>query len=70
MFLSTYFYRMTACLFQRLPFVTVSRLTFVFEVPDHSAGPTAFPRFKPSGEVCVGYFIFTCFIYERSGILW
>ena len=28
----------------RLPFLTVSRLTFVFEVPSHSAGPTAFPK--------------------------
>ena len=28
----------------RLPFLTVSRLTFVFEVPNHSAGPTVFPK--------------------------
>ena len=28
----------------RLPFLAVSRLTFVFEVPNLLAGPTAFPK--------------------------
>ena len=50
MFLSTYVYGMTARLKPRIPFLTVSRLTFVFESQTIRVVQLRFPRFKPSGE--------------------